>query len=176
MINQSIKKLKLNQDFISFSDENLKGVEIPHQDPLVISANINNYSVHRILVDTGASIDIENWKELRLRCIKGSQLVAKTCNISAIQCQDNAISARKKKALEVLQNSTPKYLKTNEKLIPSEEMETIELGEEKELKIGIGLSEESKKEINNILRQNIDIFAWDESDLKGIDSRIVEHK
>lgn len=46
-INQSYKKTKIVQNPISFSDNDLEGVELPHQDPLVITTNINDYPVHR---------------------------------------------------------------------------------------------------------------------------------
>lgn len=109
-------------------------------------------------------------------CIKGSQSVARSYNISAVQCQDNAVWARKKKDLEVMQNSTPRYLSKKEESLPPMETTSVELEEGKKLKLGNNLSKERKEAISNILRQNLDIFAWDESKLKGIDSRIVEHK
>ena len=43
---------------ISFNDNDLEGVKFPHDDPLVIIAVIDNASVKRVLVDSGASVDI----------------------------------------------------------------------------------------------------------------------
>lgn len=40
-VTQSFKKTKTNYDSISFSDHDLNGIEVSHQDPLVITANIN---------------------------------------------------------------------------------------------------------------------------------------
>ncbi|GAA0155972.1 hypothetical protein LIER_13577 [Lithospermum erythrorhizon] len=43
---------------ISFSDVELQGLELPHDDPVVIAPVIANYTVKRMLVDTGSSADI----------------------------------------------------------------------------------------------------------------------
>jgi hypothetical protein len=36
---------------ISFSNSDLKDVQLPHNDPLVITLRIGNYDVQRILID-----------------------------------------------------------------------------------------------------------------------------
>ncbi|GAA0155166.1 hypothetical protein LIER_12951 [Lithospermum erythrorhizon] len=43
---------------LSFSNIELKGIELPHDDPVVIAPLIANFIVERILVDTGSSTDI----------------------------------------------------------------------------------------------------------------------
>ncbi|XP_058217361.1 uncharacterized protein LOC131328431 [Rhododendron vialii] len=43
---------------IIFSDEDIKGVQIPHDDPLVITIVVANYLTRRVLIDTGSSADI----------------------------------------------------------------------------------------------------------------------
>ena len=37
---------------LTFIDEDLNGLEFPHDDPMVITALISKHNVHRILVDT----------------------------------------------------------------------------------------------------------------------------
>ncbi|KAJ0980913.1 hypothetical protein J5N97_009168 [Dioscorea zingiberensis] len=43
---------------ICFSDEDLRGVHYPHDDALVITAQIGVFIVERVLIDTGSSVDI----------------------------------------------------------------------------------------------------------------------
>jgi hypothetical protein len=44
----------LDREIISFSDSDLKDVQLPHSDPLVITLRIGNYDVKRVLVDQGS--------------------------------------------------------------------------------------------------------------------------
>ena len=43
---------------ITFGPGDLEGVEVPHDDALLIKAVIANYTIHRIFVDTGSSVNI----------------------------------------------------------------------------------------------------------------------
>ena len=43
---------------IAFTDEDTQGVRFSHNDMVVISLNIANYDVHRILVDNESFIDV----------------------------------------------------------------------------------------------------------------------
>ncbi|XP_058189301.1 uncharacterized protein LOC131306889 [Rhododendron vialii] len=43
---------------IIFSEEDIKGVQIPHDDPLVITIVMANYLMRRVLIDRGSSADI----------------------------------------------------------------------------------------------------------------------
>lgn len=84
-IDQPAKRPKSKQELISFSTEDLKGIETPHQDPLVISAILNDYTVHRILVDTGASIDILYWDTFENMSIKEKDLTVCHCPIKGFR-------------------------------------------------------------------------------------------
>ena len=43
---------------ITFTNDDLRGLHLPHDDALVISTTIVNFNVQRILVDNGSSVDI----------------------------------------------------------------------------------------------------------------------
>ena len=43
---------------ISFSDDDLKDVQLPHSDPLVITLKIENYNVKRVLIDQGSFVEV----------------------------------------------------------------------------------------------------------------------
>lgn len=43
---------------MSFSDADLKGANMPHQDAIMITLQVNNFEDKRILVNPGAGTDI----------------------------------------------------------------------------------------------------------------------
>ncbi|XP_071687093.1 uncharacterized protein [Rutidosis leptorrhynchoides] len=47
---------------------------------------------------------------------------------------------------------------------------------EQKIKIGGGLSEETKFKLRNILASNTDFFAWNEADMTGVPREIAKHK
>lgn len=54
---QPVKKFRVDQT-ISFFDEDYVGIITPHEDALVITTSIADYTVNKILVDNGSSLDI----------------------------------------------------------------------------------------------------------------------
>jgi len=45
-------------DPVTFSDQDMEGVNFPHSDAIVIKANIGGMEVRRLLIDDGSSCDI----------------------------------------------------------------------------------------------------------------------
>ena len=43
---------------IGFSEEDARRLHHPHDDALVVSIRIENYNMHRVLIDNGSSADI----------------------------------------------------------------------------------------------------------------------
>ncbi|XP_074560571.1 uncharacterized protein LOC141816725 [Curcuma longa] len=43
---------------ISFGPQDLEGVEIPHDDALVVRATVANYDIGRVFIDTGSSVNV----------------------------------------------------------------------------------------------------------------------
>ena len=52
-----LKRQKVEEP-IAFTEEDAQGVQFPHNDVVVVSLNIADYDVRRILVDNGSSADI----------------------------------------------------------------------------------------------------------------------
>ena len=53
--------LKITQKespIIGFSEEDARHLHHPHDDALVVSIQIEDYNLHRVLVDNGSSADI----------------------------------------------------------------------------------------------------------------------
>src|SRR4030067_467331 len=60
-----------------------------------------------------------------------------------------------------------------------EELEVINLGTEedrKEIKIGASLEANVKKQVIELLREYVDVFAWSYRDMPGMDTNIVVHR
>jgi hypothetical protein len=55
------KAAKTDSVVLSFSEENTRGVMMPHDDTLVVTLTVPNHGIHRILVDNGSSADILYW-------------------------------------------------------------------------------------------------------------------
>ena len=51
-------KILKSSPTITFTEKDALGIQHPHDDPLVISAVIANYNIHRILIDNGSSADV----------------------------------------------------------------------------------------------------------------------
>ncbi|KAL2480747.1 Uncharacterized protein Adt_33713 [Abeliophyllum distichum] len=47
---------------ITFDDEDLNGVSLPHDDALVITGDIADFDVMRVLVDTGSAANVLSWE------------------------------------------------------------------------------------------------------------------
>ena len=43
---------------ISFSDSDLRDVQLPHNDPLVVTLRIGNYDIQRVLIDQGSFAEV----------------------------------------------------------------------------------------------------------------------
>ncbi|CAL8990852.1 unnamed protein product, partial [Prunus brigantina] len=49
---------RLGWEPITFSEEEEKGIIFPHSDPMIIRADISDFDVGRILIDTGSSVNV----------------------------------------------------------------------------------------------------------------------
>ena len=59
---------------------------------------------------------------------------------------------------------------------PDEEVEVVQLDDEKEVHLGANLVPAQKESLVGFLKENMDMFAWDAEDMPGIDRRVAEHR
>ena len=52
------KMLRIDNPVIKFSEDDAQRLHHPHDDALVVSLQIGDYNMHRVLVDNGSSADI----------------------------------------------------------------------------------------------------------------------
>ena len=52
------KMLRIDNPVIGFSEDNARRLHHPHDNALVVSLQIEDYNMHRVLVDNGSSADI----------------------------------------------------------------------------------------------------------------------
>jgi hypothetical protein len=58
---QPLKVAKTESVVLSFSEEDARGVVMPHDDALVVTLTMANHTIHRILVDDKNLADILYW-------------------------------------------------------------------------------------------------------------------
>ncbi|XP_070050199.1 uncharacterized protein [Nicotiana tomentosiformis] len=71
------KRLReVTEDDITFTEEDADGLLLPHNDALVISLNVLDFKIKRVLVDPGCSANIIQWKLLEQAKLTGSIIPA----------------------------------------------------------------------------------------------------
>ncbi|XP_070050109.1 uncharacterized protein [Nicotiana tomentosiformis] len=67
---------RLREDDITFTEEDADGLLLPHNDELVISLNVLDFKIKRVLVDVGSSTNIIQWRVLEQAKLTGSIISA----------------------------------------------------------------------------------------------------
>ena len=57
-LKEEMSKQHHGYNAVDFSDDDLGPIQLPHEDPIIVSAVIANCYVQRILVDNGSSTDV----------------------------------------------------------------------------------------------------------------------
>ena len=97
--------------------------------------------------------------------VQGDQLAARECYL-AILAMDKHMWTMNIKEIRVIAEST-KVLED----IPLEEDNP-----EKFTRIGTSMEEKTKQDLIQFLRKSIDIFAWSNEDMPGIDPSVITHQ
>ncbi|XP_070050593.1 uncharacterized protein [Nicotiana tomentosiformis] len=67
---------RLREDDITFTEEDADGLLLPHNDALVISLNVLDFNIKRVLVDPGSLANIIQWRVLDQAKLNGSIIPA----------------------------------------------------------------------------------------------------
>ena len=64
------------------------------------------------------------------------------------------------------------------RLAPSEELEPVQLGDQLEHLVYIGskLAEDIRSSLIRFLKQNMEVFAWKQEDMGGVDPAVITHR
>ncbi|KAL2499423.1 Transposon Ty3-I Gag-Pol polyprotein [Abeliophyllum distichum] len=95
--------------------------------------------------------------------VRRDQLTSRRCYVDSIRAEANLI---------VLEIETSDHQQTH-CFEPAEEVEVVDLEKNKRNKISRSLSEEDRKKILDMLRENIVMFAWSTDDLLGNDPQLL---
>jgi hypothetical protein len=111
--------------------------------------------------------------------LRGDQGVAR-------QCYESSLKIKKPPSTETKHNSNmveaadldPREDFHKDRVSPIDELEEVRIGEEEHqtTKLGVNMQPKERTKILEILRKNVDLFAWHPKDMPGIDENIITHK
>nr|GEX13653.1 reverse transcriptase domain-containing protein [Tanacetum cinerariifolium] len=188
---QRTVKQKVTQSF-----EQVKEITFPPvtasnetEGPLIIEAEIGGHIIHRMYIDGGSSMEIlyehcfnRLWPEIK------SQMVPATTSLTRFSGET---AARTTKTLSDHRRRHPLYQSMDElhgcKAVVTLQWEektrlanfTVALHPnfpDQEVVVGGTLSERGRTELCSVLKKNLDIFAWQPSDVTGVPRSVAEHR
>uniref|UniRef100_A0A2N9HLG9 Integrase catalytic domain-containing protein n=1 Tax=Fagus sylvatica TaxID=28930 RepID=A0A2N9HLG9_FAGSY len=165
VVQRPLKNVRLDDQIISFSEEDARGTHQPHDDALVITVNIAGFTTRRVMVDNGSSADILYLPAYSLpaNAARQGQTAPHGCTARRIHRQNQTMTIEEQKIL----------------VKPSGELDTIELEDgrpERTTKVGADLPPKMKESLVQFLKENKDVFAWSHEDMPGINPSIISHK
>ena len=94
--------------------------------------------------------------------VKGDQVLTRECYQAVLAVKENHTWMIEKKEEENV-----------------ETLETVELVDEEPMKttrVGMTIGTDIKRKLVQLLKENLDIFAWSHEDMPGISIEIIQHK
>ncbi|XP_059626963.1 uncharacterized protein LOC132269725 [Cornus florida] len=186
----SVNAIASDSISIGFGDDDLSRVQLPHEDPLVISLLVvANCMIRRVLIDPGSSANIITKMVFEQLEIPSSSIRPTSSllmgfdgtRVDPFGVIDLSVIATKRTLKENF-SPLPKYLKVEEEeeiAKPTEEtLEAVEvfLGDpQKVTYLGSSSTFEEKEALIDVIRSNADAFTWDHLDMVGIDPLVSCH-
>ncbi|KAG7556990.1 Retrotransposon gag domain [Arabidopsis suecica] len=153
-------------DTVTFEKSETNGLDMPHNDPLVITLAVGDHDVSRVLIDTGSTIDVIFRETLRQMNIDMSQVTLTPRQVLGFSGETLMIL----RTIQLPVQAGGIEEAREEKKPTSDPVISISLDDkrpERCVEIGCDLTEEIKAELISSLKENIDTFAWSAEDLPG---------
>ncbi|KAL2474251.1 Reverse transcriptase domain-containing protein [Abeliophyllum distichum] len=131
--------------------------------------DIADFDVKRVLVDTGSAANVMSWEAFKGLKIPTDRL--KSVNTPLQGFGGGTVIPEGIVDLPVVLGQ---HLYS--RFEPTDEVEIVELGEGKKVTIGRSLSDVERINLVSMLRENVEVFAWETDDLPGVDPSIAQHR
>ncbi|CAL9000951.1 unnamed protein product [Prunus brigantina] len=166
---------------IGFQKKDLVGLDLPHNDALVICIRIEQAEIERVHVDEGSAANI-----LQLSVIQQMGLEPKISKLARSLTGFNGSTSITIGTIDLDVHSPPmdqgEGINLEDSLEkgwkPEEDVELVPLDPDqpdKKARIGSHLSPNEKVELTTFLQNNKDMFTWSPSDIPGIDPNVICH-
>ncbi|GJZ10875.1 reverse transcriptase domain-containing protein [Tanacetum coccineum] len=164
---------------------NPDGEEDGTEGPIVIEVEVGGHLVHRMYVDGGASSEILSHSLYNgiigrpgVRRIKAIPSTAHRMLKFSVTGGTVTLRSSRIIPLECAMISRPR---TQQPVVDQVIEEKIQVAihpeyPEQTIAIGSTLTEEGRKKLCGLLKQNLDIFAWKPADMTGVPRHIAEHR
>uniref|UniRef100_A0A2N9JBP4 Reverse transcriptase domain-containing protein n=1 Tax=Fagus sylvatica TaxID=28930 RepID=A0A2N9JBP4_FAGSY len=191
---RSRKSLKMDDQVISFSEDDARNIHHPHDDALVVTLTIAGFLTRRMKIDkeqlkpidiplvgfTGDKVKPLGVVSLIIEAGTYPKQVRTSVEFLVVDCPSayNVIIGRP--TLNKLRAVTSTYHLLGHRLVePTEELEVIVLDDDEPRKttsIGTKMDGTIREAMINFLKSNLDVFAWMHDDMPGIDPATICHK
>nr|GFB91773.1 reverse transcriptase domain-containing protein [Tanacetum cinerariifolium] len=157
---QRTVKQKITQSFEQGKEITFPPLTNSHgtEGPLVIEKEVSGHTIHRMYIDGGSSIEIlyeHCFNQLR-RDIQ-RQMVPATTSLTGFNTSSVAPGEKKARPANLTVPLHPNF-------------------PDQEVVVGGSLSDKGRTELCSLLKKNLDIFAWQPSDMTGVPRSIAEHR
>ncbi|XP_058068535.1 uncharacterized protein LOC131217612 [Magnolia sinica] len=167
LVEKSRKEPQANSCSLTFTEDDAREIQHPHDDALVVAMTITNHKVYRILVDTGSSIDVIYSEAFeRMRIDRSSLRPVKTPLHGFVGDQQTL-------TVNVLDFKAPAEDSSMEELV------TVALEEADPSRTGLlgsSLNFEQRSQILAFSQKHKDIFTWSHEDMPGISPDVMVYK
>ncbi|KAG7532870.1 Ribonuclease H domain [Arabidopsis thaliana x Arabidopsis arenosa] len=161
---------------ISFDEEETCHLERPHDDALVITLDVANFEVSRILIDTGSSVDLIFLGTLERMGISRADIVGPPSPLVAFTSESAMSLGTIKLPVLAKNKEIPRFLSGQKEDDVVIEVVLEEDKPDRKVRIGVTLTGEIKEALIELLKKNKTSFAWSAADMPGIDPSIICHK